>query len=348
MKASELTNLQIAYLCRELALLLHTGIAEADGLYLMAEESDDAQIGAMLKNMAEQMDSGCYLSEVFQMAGCFPSYITGLLKVGQSAGKTEDALNALYGYYSNKERLQQQIISSLTYPAILLVLMLVVIVILLSKVLPVFNEIYASLGGQLSGIAGGLLLLGQLLNRGMPILFGILAIVAVFSALFYLHRGFRKCICSFWNRRWGDRGISRKLNNARFAQALAMGLRSGMQLEESVEMASLLLQDSPEAVKRCEACRDLLIQGGDLAPALEKNDLLSMASCRLLALGIRGGNSDDVMDEIAARMQREAEQSLESAVSKVEPALILLTSGLVGVILLSVMLPLMNIMSSIG
>ena len=282
------------------------------------------------------------------MAGCFPSYITGLLKVGQTTGKTEDALNALYGYYSNKERLQQQIISSLTYPAILLVLMLVVIVILLSKVLPVFNEIYASLGGQLSGIAGGLLLLGQLLNRGMPILFGILAIVAVFSALFYLHRGFRKCICSFWNRRWGDRGISRKLNNARFAQALAMGLRSGMQLEESVEMASLLLQDSPEAVKRCEACRDLLIQGEDLAPALEKNDLLSMASCRLLALGIRGGNSDDVMDEIAARMQREAEQSLESAVSKVEPALILLTSGLVGVILLSVMLPLMNIMSSIG
>lgn len=348
MNAPELTNLQIAYLCRELALLLHTGITEADSLHLMAEESDDAQMAAMLKNMAEQMDSGCYLSDVFQMAGCFPAYITGLLRVGQTVGKTEDALNALYSYYDNKERLQQQIISSLTYPAILLVLMLVVIVILLSQVLPVFNEIYASLGGQLSGVAGGLLLLGQILDRGMPVLLGILAAAAVFSALFYLHRGFHRSVCAFWNRKWGDRGISRKLNNARFAQALAMGLRSGLQLEESVDLAAQLLQDSPEAVKRCESCRKQLIQGEDLAQALEKNGLMTKAFCRLLALGIRGGNSDDVMDEIAARMQRDAEQSLESAVSKVEPSLILLTSGLVGVILLSVMLPLMNIMSSIG
>jgi type IV pilus assembly protein PilC len=54
------------------------------------------------------------------------------------------------------------------------------------------------------------------------------------------------------------------------------------------------------------------------------------------------------MEEIAARMQQEAQQAIESAVAKVEPALILLTSGLVGVILLSVMIPMMNIMSAIG
>ena len=63
---------------------------------------------------------------------------------------------------------------------------------------------------------------------------------------------------------------------------------------------------------------------------------------------MRGGNGDEVMAEIAARMHSEAQQALEAAVSKVEPALVLVTSGLVGVILLSVMLPLMNIMSSIG
>ena len=138
------------------------------------------------------------------------------------------------------------------------------------------------------------------------------------------------------------------MNNARFAQAMAMGLHSGLQLEESVDLAAQLLQDSPEAVKRCEVCREQLLQGDDLAQALETNGFMAKTFCRLLTLGIRGGNSDDVMDEIALRMQRDAEQSLESAVSKVEPALVLLTSGLVGVILLSVMLPLMNIMSSIG
>jgi type IV pilus assembly protein PilC len=63
---------------------------------------------------------------------------------------------------------------------------------------------------------------------------------------------------------------------------------------------------------------------------------------------MRSGNGDSVMEEIAERMQQDAQQAIESAVSKIEPALILVTSGLVGVILLSVMIPMMNIMSAIG
>jgi len=348
MKPLELSNLEIAYLCRELALLLHAGIDEANGLYLMAEEASDRQMQTLLHTMARQMDDGCFLSDAFRQAGCFPAYITGLLRVGEAAGKTEEALNALHAYYENKEQMERQIISAMTYPAVLLVLMLIVIVILLSQVLPVFNDIYASLGGRLSGVAGGLLLLGQILDRCMPVLFGILAITALFFAGFYLHRGFRKTVTGFWSRRWGDRGIARKLNNARFSQALAMGFGSGMQLEESVELASLLLQDSPGALRRCEACREQLLQGGSLTDALGSNDLLTNAACRLLTLGMRGGSSDSVMEEIAERMQQDAQQAIEAAVSGVEPALILVTSGLVGVILLSVMLPLMNIMSAIG
>lgn len=348
MKSLELSNLEIAYLCRELALLIHAGIREADGLYLMAEETADEQMRTLLTSMAQRVDEGSFLSDAFGEAGCFPAYITGLLKVGEAAGRTEEALNSLHIYYEKKEQTERQIISSLTYPAILLVLMLAVIVILLSKVLPVFNDIYASLGGQLSGVAGGLLLLGQILDRGMPVLFAVLAVAAVFLGVFYLHRGFRRKVITFWSRNWGDRGIARKMNNARFSQALAMGFGSGMQLEESVELAAQLLQDSPGAVQRCEACREKLLQGEELAAALESSGLLTNAACRLLTLGIRGGNGDDVMEEIAARMQNDAQQALESAVSKVEPALILVTSGLVGVILLSVMLPLMNIMSAIG
>lgn len=348
MKSPELSNLEIAYLCRELALLLHAGISEANGLYLMAEESRDKQMQELLNTMAQQMDEGSFLSDAFRQAGCFPAYITGLLRVGEAAGRTEESLDALYRYYESKEQMERQIVSSLTYPAILLVLMMVVIVILLSRVLPVFNDIYASLGGRLSGVAGGLLLLGQLLDRCMPVLFGILAAAAMFFAGFCLHRGFRKTVTVFWNRRWGDRGIARKLNNARFSQALAMGFSSGLQLEESVELASLLLQDAPGAVRRSEACREQLLQGQSLAAALGNNGLLTSSACRLLTLGMRGGNGDSVMEEIAARMQQEAQQAIESAVAKVEPALILLTSGLVGVILLSVMIPMMNIMSAIG
>ena len=77
-------------------------------------------------------------------------------------------------------------------------------------------------------------------------------------------------------------------------------------------------------------------------------DVEAPAACRLLALGVRGGTADTVMEEIARRLAREGNDALSRKVAQVEPALVLVTSLLVGAILLSVMLPLMNIMAAIG
>ena len=81
---------------------------------------------------------------------------------------------------------------------------------------------------------------------------------------------------------------------------------------------------------------------------MTETQLLPHSAGRLLKLGVRSGNGDAAMEEISRRMTEDVRQALEELVSKVEPALVLVTSALVGVILLSVMLPLMNIMSAIG
>ena len=85
-----------------------------------------------------------------------------------------------------------------------------------------------------------------------------------------------------------------------------------------------------------------------LADALRDTGTLPAASCRLLALGLRSGSGDTVMEEIARRLSEEADEALERRVAQVEPALVLVTSLLVGAILLAVMLPLMHIMTAIG
>ena len=76
--------------------------------------------------------------------------------------------------------------------------------------------------------------------------------------------------------------------------------------------------------------------------------LLPFTACRLLALGVRGGASDTVMAEIAARLSRDSDDALERQTARIEPALVLATSLLVGAILLTVMLPLTHIMAAIG
>ena len=345
MKQQELTSGQISAFCLELSLLMHAGVAVGDALALVAEERKDQP---WLQEAARQADCGSPLTQIIRDSGRFPAYVPGLLAVGDQTGRTEEALEALSRYYDGRERLEHQVRSALLYPAMLLLLMLVVIVVLLAKVLPVFDRVYASLGGQLTGVAAGLLTIGRILDSLLPLLCVLLAAVVVFAAVFAAGGPLQKRVLHWWQKRRGDRGVSRKLNTARLAQALAMALRSGLPLEEALTLAGDLLGAQAPEAQRCRNCRERLERGEELSAALKETGVLPAAECRLVALGERGGSGDAVMDEVARRLTEEGEHALTELLGRVEPTLVLGTALLVGMILLSVMLPLMNIMAAIG
>lgn len=347
MKKNAISNEELSDLCLELSMLFHAGVGAGDALTLLAEESAP-EYRELLNSMADQVDMGSSLSAAMRAAGRFPLYVCGLVEVGERAGRTEEALAALAQYYEGRARLDRRVKSALLYPAVMLLLMLVVIAVLLVRVLPIFDDVYASLGGRLTGVAGGLLALGRSLDKAMPVLWVLLAAVVAFLAAFAALPGFREKLTAAWRNSRGDKGLARKMNDARLAQALAMGMASGMPLEEAVELASGLLEDVPQAKSRCMDCRARLDNGEKVSAAMKDSGLLPTAACRLLELGQRGGSGDAAMEKIAAGLSEESETALEEQVSRVEPALVLVCSLLVGLILLSVMLPLMHIMSAIG
>ena len=334
---------EIASLCLELSLLLHAGVETGSALYLLAEEGEQVEL---LSDLAGRVDEGAPLHEALRESGAFPIYVYGLVEVGERTGRTEEALSALARYYEGRVRLARRVRSALLYPAVMLALMLVVIGVLLVKVLPIFDDVYASLGGRLTGVAGGLLNLGRWLEGVMPVLWVLLGILAVLACLYALCEPFRVKLLSAWQKRWGDQGISRKLNNAHLAQAMSMGMASGLPLEESVALSAKLLEGG--ARDRCLACQHSLEDGGALSDALKSSGLLPPSQCRLLELGQRSGAGDTSMEKIAQDLSEESEIALDTLVGRVEPALVLVCSLLVGLILLSVMLPLMNIMAAIG
>lgn len=344
---SMLTHEEIASLCMELSLLLNAGVGSGDALSLIAEESDP-KYQELLKEMGQEVDDGMPLSTAMKNTEVFPVYVSGLVEVGEQAGHTVEALAALSRYYEYRVRLDRKIRTSLLYPAVMLLLMLVVIGVLLVKVLPIFADVYQSMGAQLTGVAGGLLNLGQLLGRIMPVLWGILAVLTVFLALFAAVPSFRARILAGWKKSHGDKGLLQMMNTARIAQALSMGMSSGMSLEESVSLAAGMMEDVAGAVKRCTDCRERLEQGEAQGIALRESGVLPGYFCRLLDLGMKSGAGDASMEKIANDISEESDAALEDMVSRVEPALVLVCSLLVGLILLSVMLPLMRIMAMIG
>lgn len=348
MKPLKLTNDEIGTLCLALAHLYHAGIGTGDALALLAEDEPASDLRQLLASMSCQADDGAPLWQIFRRADCVPAYVWGLLEVGERVGRTEDTLHALARYYEERARMERRLKATLLYPAVLLAVLLAVVVILLVWVLPVFNDVYARLGSRLTGVAGGLLALGSALRKAMPVLCALLALAVVCAAVPAASPRLRRALSARWRVVWGDKGLARQLNTARFAQALSMGLRSGLSAQEAVELASKLAEGSPAFRSRCTVCLDRLEHGERLPAALREAALLSPAECRLLDAGLRGGSGEGIMEQIAGRKLEESTAALEDRLSRIEPVLVVILSILVGVILLSVMLPLMHIMSAIG
>lgn len=348
MKQQELTSGALAAFCRGLHTLIQADVETADALGWMADESAGADKALLLSMKDALEDEGLPLWRAMKDSGCFPRYVWGMVEVGERSGRTGEVLRSLAEYYEGRVRLERRIKSALLYPAVMLLLMLAVIGVLLVKVLPIFDDVYASLGGRLTGVAGGLLALGRWIDKAMPALFAVLALAVVFAVCFAAVPAFRGKVSALWRGRGGDKGVRRKLNDARLAKALAVGMSGDLEMDKALELASGLMADVPAAKGRCDTCLSMLEEGKKLGAAMTDSGLLPAASCRLLMLAERGGKKVGAMDHIAQDLMEEGEAALEEQVSRVEPALVLVCSVLVGLILLSVMLPLMHIMSAIG
>ena len=199
---------------------------------------------------------------------------------------------------------------------------------------------------RLGGMAAGLLTLGRGLDRWMPLLAGLLAAALASLAALSLSEGLRQRLLALWIRR--DRGLAAETATARIAQALAMGLASGLPMEEALDLAARLQGENRKAAERCRKCREQIETGAGLTESLREAGVLPADCCRLLAAGVRAGAADTVMDRLARRLAENSENHLSAAVARVEPLLVLVSALLVGGVILSVMLPLMDILSALG
>ena len=347
MKKVRLTSQETASFCRDMELLRHAGLPLADCLYLLAEE-EKGQPKEAYKQMGMLLDQAEPLSAAMEKSGLFPACATGMVQVGEHTGRLEEALHMLAAYYETLHRASTHLRNAITYPMVLLAVMLAVITVLLVQVLPVFAQVYASLGSQLSGVSAFLLQLGQAIAKLLPVLLPAAVLILAVVAVVLTVPAAQKKAAMLWQHRWGDRGVFRKYNNALFAKALAMAFGSGLPLSEAVLLARRLLEDRPGTVERIDRCAKQLEKGAPAQEAMADGELLNPAGCRMLSVGLRGGNGEQVMEEIARQMMEEAQTAMESKISRLEPAMVLVCSVLVGGILLCVMLPLIHILSAIG
>ena len=342
MKPKPLTNEQVYSFTMSLSHLLHGGIGAADALLLLKEDETDRDLRQLLAVLSQDMDAGKALSTALRDSRRFPGYVCALLEVGERTGRPQQVLESLACYYQDRTRMTRQLRSALLYPVLLLAVLLAVVALLLIYVLPVFDSVYAQLGSGLTGFPGSLLALGQTLQALLPWFAGFLAVCGGVIA-FPASRNF--CL-RLGQRLLGDRGVFRRIYTARFIQALWLCICSGMSASEGIGLAASLAE-TPGLQKRCGTCLEHAEAGASLSAALREAQLLQPSHCRLLEAGERSGRSEQVLEDLSRNLLEAGEEDLVRVAGMTEPVLVTLCSVLIGAILLSVLLPLLHIMSAL-
>ena len=348
MGQKKLTNAYLSALCLEMSMLLHAGIAIRFGVEMMLDDEPDKDGKLVLQGLLDGLDEGGGLADAMIKSKHFPPYMINMVEIGERTGRLTETLKSLSEHYERQDRLAINIKNATLYPAVLLGMMIVVVLILIVQVLPIFNDVFGRMGAQMSPFAIQLMRFGTWFRGASVIIAAIFALIFVIAFLAWAIPSVRDGIVKVFKDRWGSKGVFGRIASSQFVSSMALAISSGLNIDDSVNLAASLNSDSKALNIKYDECKTLIANGSTLTEALKSTGILSAKDGRMLDLGNRSGMSDSAMEEIARRSDRSVQDEIASIVGRIEPTLVIMTSVIVGIILLSVMLPLVGIMTSIG
>lgn len=341
-----LDNMETAAFAEQMAMILKSGISALEGISIMLEDADGQEELALLSAINDELEISGKLYNSLKSTHVFPSYMLQMVQIGEETGTLDDVMESLAAHYQREEAISKSIRTALTYPLIMIGMMFVVIIVLVTKVMPVFNQVYRQLGREMTGLSGGILAAGTVLSR-YGIVFIILLIVLVILLIYFTKtKSGKRHLLKLGYHFHFSRELYEKMAACRFADGMSLTLRSGMTPEQGLDFSGGLI-DNPYFVNKIVSCKKLLSEGYDLSESLHETKIFTGIYSRMTSLAGKAGVMDETMSKIAEQYEDEIDAEISSFISILEPTLVIILSVIVGVILFSVMLPLMGIMAGL-
>ena len=332
-KQKTLSNRSVSTFCGEMAEMLKAGISSTEALSILMEDAQSEQEKAMLQKMYDELTATGSFSEAVEAAGQFPPYMRKMVSLGEQTGRLDDVMDTLGQYYDREDEISRAVKTAVIYPLVMVAMMLAIVLVLLTQVLPVFQRVFDQLGMEMNAFSTGLLQVGQVLSRYSIVCIAV-AVAIIAALLIITQRVMKRSV------------LSSKMALCRFASGMAMTLSSGLPQEQSLELAGELAQN-PGVQAKIKQSETYLNEGDGLAEALSKSKIFTGIRARMVMIGNRTGALEETMSHIAEEYQNEIDDDIARRIAVIEPTLVVILSVITGVILLSIMLPLLGILSSL-
>ncbi|MEG1633762.1 MAG: type II secretion system F family protein [Oscillospiraceae bacterium] len=339
-------NDSLSVLCAELCEILRSGITVGEGFSLISEQERDRELKALYAALYENTVDGGSVSNAMRESAAFPEYMLRMIGVAEETGALEGVLSELSEHYRRQARLRRTIRAAVGYPLLLLGIVLVVFFVFLTEVLPVFDRVFAQIGARMMPVAEAFLNFGIWLAGAKWAILAVLAALALTALVIALVPSLRARVSAAFSRLFSKGATGRKISAARIASVVALAVTGASDIGEALQI-SCEFAEGFDSNAKLALCSRRVEAGESFSAAALETGLFEPAYCRMLAIGERTGSTERMMRDVASRAQEDMEVAVDRLTGRVEPIAVIILSLCVGLLLLSVMLPLVGIMSAL-
>ncbi|MEE8554818.1 MAG: type II secretion system F family protein [bacterium] len=340
---------QLATFTRQFATLLRATIPYDTVLEMIIQQTSELGFKTVLSDVRSQVNEGSYLADAFaRHPTYFPHMLVSMARSGETSGTIVLIMTRLADYYENLARLRSRMTSALVYPLFMMVFSMAVVLFMVTYIIPRITQLLENFGSELPlstriliGLSDGLV------NYWWAILLAGGGLFVWATRFLRTERG------QILRDRLhlavpGWKILQRKMIMQRFAQTLSTLVHSGVELKAALAISAEVMENRVYAEAMRQVIEDVQSKGLPLSLSLRRTGLMPEDVCQMIAIGEETASLDEMLENVSNRLTQEITTTLEAATSLFEPVMILVMGLVVGFIVVSVLLPLLQMNQLLG
>lgn len=328
--------------------LLSAGLDFSRSFTLLITSENDRNLKQLLQTLYDGVVSGRSLWQAMEASGPFSALDYGVVRIGEQTGRIAEALQFLADYYRKRIAQRRMVISAVSYPSVILCTAIVVVIFMMLVIVPMFEQVYARMGGQLPALTQAIISLSKDFP-GYSIVFLILTAAGITFFTLYGQKTKVRSVIAYIILRIPVAGeIVRKNQQAQLCKLLYLLISSGIPLLHGLEMLRDIITFYPYQASLNSFC-DSLRKGELLYHNMERYPkLYDPKFTTLVRVGEETHRLPYMLQRQGEELTAQLEYSLKQLGSMLEPVLILFIGILVAVILISMYLPMFKLGGIMG
>jgi type IV pilus assembly protein PilC len=337
----------LAVFTRQFSVMIDAGLPLVQCLDILGNQEEDKNFSAVILQTRADVESGASLADAMRRhPKTFDPLFTNMIAAGEAGGILDTILKRLATYIEKAVKLASQVKSAMVYPVAVIVIAGGVVGVILWKVIPTFAALFSGLGAELPLPTRIVIALSDNLVRFFPFLFVIGGAAAYGFRQYYMTEKGRRVVDAMLLKAPVLGNLLRKIAVARFCRTLATLISSGVPILDGLEITAKTAGNAivEDAVM---VTRKSIERGETISVPLKDTNVFPPMVTQMIGVGEATGALDTMLAKIADFYEEEVDTAVAGLLTLLEPIMIAILGVIVGGIVISMYLPIFDLISKL-